>query len=118
MRTHPVFDSNGELCAFEVSNALLGAATIGRILRKQLGATITHRPSSFLKVGDVRLEFTLNAIDFVVIEPFGDNSRYWIGPEQGELKRTPAIDAIHQSIARYKPTPLAWIGTFLGANAS
>jgi hypothetical protein len=117
MRTHPILDSNGNLCAFEVSNLLLGAATIGRILRKQLGATIPYRPWWNLNVGDVRLEFTLNSLDFVVIEPFGDNSRYWIGPEQGVL-RTPVIDAIHQCIAHYKPTPLAWVRTFLGANAS
>ena len=112
MRTYPNLDSNGELCAFEVDNMLIGAATIGRILRKQVGAQITFQPRWTFTVGDVRLEFTVNSADFVVIEPFEDNSRYWIGPEQGGLTRNPVIDVVHQAIARYKPTPIAWLRTF------
>ena len=114
MRTYPIPDANGELYAFEVGNLLISGATIGRIVRSKLGATITSKPTTVLSKTDVRLGFILRGVQFVVVEPYGDNSRYWVGPESEGRIRNPLIDMVHAAISEYRPTPISWLLTFQG----
>jgi hypothetical protein len=112
MRTHPIRDSSGNLLAFEVENLLIGGATIGRIVKAKLGAAIIPHARSVIDNRDVRLAFQLDGVQFVVVEPFGDSSRYWIGPSADDLVPTPLIEGVHEAIAKYSPTPLGWLRTF------
>jgi hypothetical protein len=114
MRTYPLLDANGELYAFEVGNVLIGGATIGRLVRSKLGATITSGPTAVFSSTDVRLGFTFNGARFIAVEPFGDNSRYWVGSESDGLVRHPLIDSVHAVIREYWPLPLAWLRSFTG----
>lgn len=72
-----------ESIGFEVDSAYIGISGITRLLERLPGVEKVVRRAPFQKWGDVRVRFTYHDIDFVVIEPFGDNSRYWIGPVEG-----------------------------------
>ena len=82
MAIHDLIDQDGRLFAFEVDNSRLGRKKICKILTSIPGIQILRKPifmSEFRE--EVFCEFELNGLKFEVWEPFGDNSRYWIGPE-------------------------------------
>lgn len=53
------------------------------------------------RAGEFRLRFCYSGDYFVVAEPFGDNSRYWIGPEESPshdtARKVRALEGIFQS---------------------
>lgn len=85
MRTHDLTDSAGRLIAFEVSNALLSRHRAQRILRKIPGVTIRRRQRPYqLRSEEHFCEFSLGGRCFVISEPWGDSSRFWIGQRPPE----------------------------------
>ena len=106
MRTYPLRTPSGEIYAFEVGNTLLSAAKIARIVQTTLGAQITYGPNRVFARSDVRLRFMLRGVGFQVWEPFGDNSRYWVGPESDPPTRHASIDAIQAAIEAYEANPI------------
>jgi len=114
MQTYPILDGSGELYAFEIELLLISASTVGRIMRTKLGATITPKSRKFYSNNDVRLGFVLQGAHFIVVEPFGDNSRYWVGPHSEGGARNPLIDQVHESLKEYSPTFMGWLRTFKG----
>ena len=68
--------------AFEVANILLRRRGACSVVKQIPGARITRRPKlfSWFREDDF-CEFEIDGITFVISEPFGDNSRYWIGPK-------------------------------------
>jgi hypothetical protein len=81
MKTYDLIDDSGRLFAFEVPSRL-GRVGIRKIIEKIPGAKILKFYGYFATGGeDIRGEFELNGKIFDVFEPFGDNSRYWIGPK-------------------------------------
>ena len=85
MDTYELLDEDGRMFAFEVNNAGLGRRGVCRVVETIPGAQITRRPRflSWFRE-EVFCEFSVNGKTFVAWEPFGDNSRYWIGPEPTE----------------------------------
>lgn len=77
-----VSDVDGRVVAFEVENAYIRLPTVVRLLQQTRGVADVRRRKNFASADDVRVEFTYLGTPFVVCEPFGDNSRYWIGPAQ------------------------------------
>ena len=110
MRTYPMQDS-GALRGFEVSNAWLHSRAIARLVRS-VGARITFRRRLF-GAGDVHLKFQYKGREFQVIEPFGDNSRYWIVPV--EASPSDEIADLHDVFVRYRPGFAGMIKSFVGA---
>jgi hypothetical protein len=83
MKTFDLRDQEGRLCAFEVHNALLGGRGLLAVVKTIPSVTITRKPLllfSWFREED-SCEFTIGDRLFVAWEPFGDNSRYWIGPK-------------------------------------
>lgn len=82
METYELLDEDGRVLAFEVNNAGLGRKGVCRVVETIPGAQITRRPKflSWFRE-EVFCEFSVGGKTFVAWEPFGDNSRYWIGPE-------------------------------------
>jgi hypothetical protein len=93
MRTHPTHDEEGQLFAFEISS-LLGRRFACRIAASVPGARVL---ASNLR-SDVFCEFEVAGETFVIEEPFGDNSRYWIGP--AGAGRSAAIQTVHSHFER------------------
>jgi hypothetical protein len=113
MRTFPVLTEQGATVAFEVENVLLPPRTIGTVLQSVPGVTSlsVRRPFSSDSTWLVKFEF--RGRRFLVVEPFGDNSRYWIGPEN--TNEGGDIEALQAAIRNYKAP--AWrrlLGALVG----
>ena len=67
--------------AFEIENAYVSRRTVARLLGKLEGVTNVGFGGRFGSSNDVRVEFKYRNHDYIVLEPFGDNSRYWVGPK-------------------------------------
>ena len=85
MKTFPLTKSNGDVFAFEVENVGIGRREVCSVVARIPGAQISRRPKllSWFR-DDCFCEFNLDGISFQAAEPFGDNSRYWIGPTDCE----------------------------------
>lgn len=80
MHVFDLIDDSGTLLGFEVSNLLLSRRAACKIVRAIDGVVVTHVSRLFRDTDDF-CEFELGSEVFVIMEPFGDNSRYWIGPK-------------------------------------
>jgi hypothetical protein len=116
MRTYRLQES-GVLHAFEVSNTWLQPRAIARLMRSQ-GAEVTFQRRLF-RSGDVHLQFKFQGKDFQVVEPFGDNSRYWIGPAEESPTPLAEVSDLHEVFAHYRPGFLGIIRSLsYGASAA
>lgn len=95
MRTHPVLRSDGTVMAFEIGSAFITMDGISRILRSVSGVS-GIRPTTG---SDDRLLFEYEGESCAVSEPFGDNSRYWIGPASPDHSRLD-VRPLQQAFAR------------------
>lgn len=81
MKTYPVLnDRKQRTPIFEIENAYIGPTTVARLLAEVEGATDVRPRKMFAKSNDIHVEFKYMGQPYIVWEPFGDNSRYWIGP--------------------------------------
>jgi hypothetical protein len=104
MRTYAIRDKQGNLLSFEVSSLL------GRRLARRVAAAI---PDAQVVKSDLRndtfCEFQVANEMFAIEEPFGDNSRFWIGPIGDQ--RSSTIEIIH---SHFEQSRLGSIGYVLG----
>lgn len=105
MKTWPITDESGHVTAFEVSIIFIGLGEIEQILRAKDDVRNLTRRASFSNSAEVHIRFSYRGADYVVWEPFGDNSRYWIGPK---ISPTHAHDVTDLEICfrSYKPSLL------------
>jgi len=93
MKTYELLDEDGRVFAFEVNNAGLGRKGVCRIVETIPRAKITRRPKllSWFRE-EAFCEFQVDGETYVAWEPYGDNSRYWIGPEPARwLSQTKSV---------------------------
>ena len=96
MKTYDLKDGDGQLYAFEVGS-LLFRNGVSHILRRIPGVSIVWAPSRFKAPSgavDAFCEFELEDVRFIVCEPWGDNSRYWVGPKVDDGKAPHATSQI------------------------
>ena len=99
MKTYPIYRPDGSLFAFEITSAWLIFRPLYKILLSVDGVSDIHRNW----FNDNRISFNFHSVQFVVNEPWGDNSRYWVGPESVDdsmLDVTPLHNAFqcHHSV--------------------
>jgi len=81
MRTYPRFNKKGiREPVFEIDNIYIAPATVARVLAAVEGVADVKVRRMFSKPSDIRVQFKYLGRPYIVWEPFGDNSRYWIGP--------------------------------------
>jgi hypothetical protein len=82
MKVHELRDLEGRVFAFEVENAFLGRTGVCRVVSSISGARVVRRPKflSWFRE-DEFCEFEIAGRRFAAEEPYGDNSRYSIGPK-------------------------------------
>ena len=100
MRIYDLTDEQGRVYAFEVGNGLLGRRGVCRVAESIPGASIIQRPRLF-SGEDEFCEFEVDGRRFKAWEPFGDNSRYWIGPEPPTW--CPQVEHVRMAFVRHKP---------------
>ncbi len=84
MRVHKLSREDGRLIAFEIENFYIRPSKIAVLLCAIDGTSNIVLRKPFSSSSDVHLEFKYRDEDFMVWEPYGDNSRYWIGSKQEE----------------------------------
>lgn len=103
MKTYPAKTSpDGQLVAFEVESVYVSPSAIARLLQQAPEVSEVKRRRLFSGEGDVHVRFRYRSHPCIVWEPYGDNSRYWVGPEDveafaGDLKK------IERLFADYSP---------------
>lgn len=102
MRTFPITNENGQCFAFEVENAYIGPRRIAKLLADLAGTSDFRSVGLITAKDDVRLRFKYNNHDFLVWEPFGDNSRFWIGPAE-EQHTAIDVSELRAAFERYRP---------------
>lgn len=113
MRTYPITNAaTGRTIAFEIDNATVSGRRVARVLQAISGVTECRLAGSFFSANDLRVTFTYYGTPCVVWEPFGDNSRYWIGPANDEGERVD-IQPLEEAFHRVQPFLTAWIGQLL-----
>ena len=100
MRVYDLTDELGRIYAFEVDTTLLGRRGACNVAARIPGVRIVRRHRLFS--GDEEFcEFELDGQRFKAWEPFGDNSRYWIGPEPP--KWCPQIERVRAAFVQHPP---------------
>ena len=90
MKIYELKNDLNELFAFEMSNTLLSRNKTVKIIGLLPNAKINIRPKLFsLSNQDKFCEFEFMDDIFIIEEPWGDNSRYWLGPKS--LKYNPNL---------------------------
>jgi hypothetical protein len=85
MKVYEVSSDRGEAFAIEVEVPLRGRRRVCSILLGIEDVHITRMPRLLSWVREENFcEFEIGGVSFSVEEQFGDNSRYWIGPDDGE----------------------------------
>jgi hypothetical protein len=115
MRTYELLDTNGRVYAFEVNNSGLGRRGVCRVVDTIPGAHIVRKPKIFSWFREEYFcEFEVEGKTFVAWEPYGDNSRFWIGPEPPRwLPQTQAVRDAFEAVPTSRV--LRWLGFLLGA---
>ena len=105
MNTSPTHDDKGHITGFEISNMLISRGGVVKLLETIPTVTITKSPKRWTLDDDDFVHFTMNGHLFKVIEPFGDNSRYWIVTEdvagQGEVEGIRKVFDAHNFLGRF-----------------
>jgi hypothetical protein len=119
MKTYPIIQDGPDPFAFEIDHVYLSRRTIMRLLTAVEGVTEVHLGGRFGSSDDIRIEFKCQGHDYIVMEPFGDNSRYWIGPKGGkdDVPAAANIGKIKSAFESYKPPlPIKIIGDLVSLN--
>ena len=79
VKTYPHLRADGTVAYFEVSNLFPWSLGFMRRLLSSVDGVTDFKRQRF---NDNRFSFVYRGRPCVVNEPFGDNSRYWIGPTE------------------------------------
>jgi hypothetical protein len=104
MKTYPILTKDGSRTfAFEVENVYIAPAAAARLLAEVDGVTDVELRKIFSKSSDVHVEFRYLGQPYIMWEPYGDSSRYWVGPRD-EVSDVGDITALETAFQQYRPT--------------
>lgn len=101
MQTYPITDDSGTTYALEIENAYIRPRRLAEILRRLDGVSSVCVRRPFTGSDDVRATFQYRGRPFIILEPFGDNSRYWVGPDDATAEKLD-ISAIEEVLRHYR----------------
>jgi hypothetical protein len=76
MKTYELRNKQGQVIGFEVKNTFLGRRRACRTVRDIPGVKVLRWPKRWVPTDDDFCEFEFDGSRFLIMEPFGDNSRY------------------------------------------
>ncbi len=105
MRTFEIHsDDEGYFVAFEIENAYVRPSKVGEILSAVDGVQNVAVGNLAGESRDIRVTFDYEGIEYIVWEPYGDNSRYWIGPKQTDEQLSDIdITPLAEAFRKYQP---------------
>lgn len=105
MTTYPIRDSDGKIFAFEIENIYIGARKIAALLSTVGGVSDVRIRRMFSLSSEIHVEFRFQEKEFIVWEPYGDSSMYWVGPDN-EVGNHVDIGDLEHLFQLYKPPTL------------
>jgi hypothetical protein len=102
MRVYPLDGDLARSGAFEIENAYASRRSVAKVLKGIRGVTDVQLRGRILSADEVRVAFCFMGRPCIVWEPFSDNSRYLIGPEDPGAPG-PDIFPIMTAFERHKP---------------
>ncbi len=104
MKTYPLSQKgeDDQPIAFEIDNVYVGPGTIVSLLKGLPGITDVQKFGFGGIPREIHVRFKYDGHDYVVWEPYGDNSRYMIGPDKPDECRK-SIRPIEEAFKRYQP---------------
>jgi hypothetical protein len=97
MKTRDLHNEAGTLTGFEVSNLFLSRRRACRIAEGVRGSVVSASAGRLVESHDAFCAFTVDGAQFLVIEPFGDNSCYWIVAEKPHPTFRPLIERVRDA---------------------
>lgn len=97
---------HGSAAGFEIDNIYVGLETIAHILSSIDGVAKVRKRRLFGKWEGIHIWFQYMDKECVVIEPFGDNSRYWIGLKNPDANGDLDLKTIQAAFESYTPNTL------------
>jgi len=98
MKTYQIHSSDGNLIGFEVTSAWVLLSPLMKILKSVAGVTEVKRQW----FNEDRVIFKYHGIPAVVNEPWGDNSRYWLGFQEPGSYPEINLEPLHKAFINYK----------------
>jgi hypothetical protein len=100
MKIYDIKDNQGNVFAFEVSNFGLGRHGVCRVVETIPGAVLVRKPKflSWFRESSF-CEFIVDGEIYEADEPFGDNSRYWVGPKPP--RSLPQTEKVREAFAHW-----------------
>lgn len=112
---YELLNEKGVLYAFEIESVYMPISQIIDTLKNSEGVSQIRKREMFSSEGEVHIRFKLNGVEYIVWEPYGDNSRYWVGPDK-DLFDDKIID-LFNSFKFYKPSFVTTlVGDFISFN--
>jgi hypothetical protein len=111
MKTYPVVnDKKDRTPIFQIESAQIGSANAVQVLTQIEGVTDVQLRKMFSKSSDIHVTFKYMGQPYIVWEPFGDNSRYWIGPadmvegaeDVPDIQHPSDLARLEEAFKRYK----------------
>lgn len=99
--THPDYLDGKTLTSFAIDNIYINLDDVESLLAKIDGVTEIRRNKKFLP--DIHINFLYFGAPFIVEEPHGDNSWYWIGPANSPVE-TVDVSFLENTFKKYKPS--------------
>ena len=103
MKIYPLEDKNGCKIGFEIESSYISLRKIVEILSTVDKVSKIQTRRLFERSNGKHIEFEFEGEWFVVMEPFGDNSRYWIGPKD-KPKISINLSDIENAFEEYSPS--------------
>ncbi len=103
MRTYKLHRDDGHFLAFEIENTYIRPKKIAKLLSDVDDISDVRVREPFSSSSDVHLRFQYLGSEFIVWEPYGDSSRYWIGPENADDPPKVDIAPLEKALREYKP---------------
>lgn len=103
MKVFELRRDDGGFSAFEIESVYIRPKKIAELLSCVDGVSQVGT-QRITDDRDVRVSFRFSDVGYIVCEPFGDSSRYWIGPKNdSDQSQTVDISPIVNVFRRYKP---------------
>lgn len=104
MKTYPIRDERGQAFALEVDIVSCGLRNLLKVIASSDGVSSVARGKGHSGGADVRATFQYRGDEYVVTEPFGDSSRYWVGPTERHVSHD--ISVIDERLKDFRPSIL------------
>src|SRR6266404_2861359 len=122
MKVYDLHDEQGRLRAFEIENSTISRGAVVRIL-KSIPGLVVKRSQPWYRFGlEDFCEFELGGTTFEASEPWGDSSRFWLGPPS--VPYAEQIGVVRSAFVRHSAPRwvfplrvLSWVLLALGALA-